>query len=222
MLFGGVTQMDVVKKKVGIIGGGKVGLTMFNLFHGSQLSEVIYVVDINASAPAREAARAAGVPDFDNMDRINRLPADFIVEVTGAQKVVERLNHIVEGTSQQIITHDMAYIVMQVLEEGNHRASQSVKCEIGQIHEKMDKSLQTIEDLVDNIGAVTSEMRILAINARIEAARAGEQGRGFAVVSAQMAKAVDSIQNIAVQIEKVNQVVHGASNKIQTTIDDLN
>jgi methyl-accepting chemotaxis protein len=86
----------------------------------------------------------------------------------------------------------------------------------------MDKSQQTIGDLVEEIEAVTAEMRILAINARIESARAGEQGKGFAVVSAQMAKAVDSVQNIAVQIEKVNKAVHGTTSEIQDTIDRLN
>jgi 23S rRNA U2552 (ribose-2'-O)-methylase RlmE/FtsJ len=81
---------------------------------------------MNVSAPAREAARTVSIANFDNLDKIPQIPVDFIVEVTGAQKVVDQLVRMVAEKNIQIITHDMAYIIMQVLEENNHRSSQLV------------------------------------------------------------------------------------------------
>jgi len=65
-------------------------------------------------------------------------------------------------------------------------------------------------------------MGILSLNARIEAARAGESGRGFAVVSEQMGKSVDTVRQIAVQINGVNNEFGDMAQEIQAAINRLN
>ncbi len=216
--------MEQIKKKIGIVGGGKVGLKMFNLFHNNNLSEVIFVVDVNPAAPARQAASQAGITTFGTLDDIGQHSVDFIIEVTGVAEVVEHLTHLVERRDDhlQVITHDMAYIILQVIEENNHRSQQAVMQDVDHIQHKMQDNLQTVEKLVQKIESVTAEMRILSLNARIEAARAGEQGKGFAVVAEQMAKSVDAVRDVAVQIDKVNKNVQDTTQEIQTTIERLN
>lgn len=213
--------MSTPSKKIGIVGGGKVGLNMFHLFNESEFTEVAYVVDVNANAPARMAARQAGVPAFVSINDIKAMKVDFIVEVTGIEDVVEQLSHLEGINHSQLITHDIAYVITKVIEESNRRTQTEVVDEVGQIQDKIDGSLKTIEDLVHKIDSVTSEMGILSLNARIEAARAGESGRGFAVVSEQMGKSVDTVRQIADQIDGVNHAFGDMAKEIQTAINRL-
>ena len=49
---------------------------------------------------------------------------------------------------------------------------------------------------VDSISRITSQMKMLAINAKIEAARAGQVGRGFSIVA-------DEVSNVGAQINDI-------------------
>lgn len=214
--------MSTPMQKIGIVGGGKVGLNMFHLFNNSEYTKVVFVVDVNNNAPARLAAKQAGIPSFSDLDEIRQIPTDFIVEVTGVQQVVEQLASLEETRDLQLITHDIAYIITKVIEESNRRTQQEVVNDVGQIDEKIGDSLKTIENLVHKIGSVTSEMGILSLNARIEAARAGETGKGFAVVSEQMGKSVETVRQIADQINGVNRDFGTMAKQIQAAIKRLN
>ena len=209
-------------KNIRIVGGGKVGLNMFHLFNNSEFTEVVYVVDVNQNAPVRLAAQQLGIPVYSDLRDINHISVDFIVEVTGMEDVAEQLKTLEQAHHIQVINHDMAYIITTVLDESTQRTQHEVVKDVGQIQEKIIHSLDTIKSLVHQIESVTSEMGILSLNARIEAARAGESGRGFAVVSEQMGKSVDTVRQIAVQINGVNNTFGDMAQEIQAAIDRLN
>jgi len=70
-----------------------------------------------------------------------------------------------------------------------------------------EKSLSSVDEIVDFIHDIASQSNILGINAAIEASRAGAEGRGFAVVAGE-------VRNLA-QLSKTN------SEKIRTTLQEL-
>lgn len=75
--------------------------------------------------------------------------------------------------------------------------------------------------LVDDIEGMTSEMRMLSLNARIEDARVGKLGRGFAVVAEQMGGSVDSVRDISKQIDGLRSAIQMKSNHIETALKRL-
>ncbi|TVP73219.1 MAG: methyl-accepting chemotaxis protein [Rhodobacteraceae bacterium] len=54
---------------------------------------------------------------------------------------------------------------------------------------------------VDSISRITSQMKMLAINAKIEAARAGQIGRGFSIVADEVSNVGGQINDIACDIQ---------------------
>ncbi|MDD3042513.1 MAG: methyl-accepting chemotaxis protein [Methanosarcinaceae archaeon] len=91
---------------------------------------------------------------------------------------------------------------------------------------KLGDVVNSLDNAVNNIGAVTGKIKsiadqtnLLALNAAIEAARAGEYGRGFAVVADEVRKlAADSRKST----DEINQIVTGVqkeTKKVTEAID---
>jgi hypothetical protein len=216
-----VTIQESQNNKIGIVGGGKIGLSMLDLFCKSQIATVSFVVDVNNSAPAIQAAREKGIPTFFAIDQALSIPVDFILEVTGSPKVIGVIQAAIAGKSIQLITHQMAYIILEVLEDNAKANRKEVVRDFEGIKDEITKSSDGIASLLDKINSTTREMNILALNARIEAARAGEHGRGFAVVAQQMALSTESVQRISKEIHQVNDSVNTTSNDIENVLQKL-
>lgn len=77
------------------------------------------------------------------------------------------------------------------------------------VNEKIEqsKSVEKINELTENIIAITSQTNLLALNASIEAARAGEAGKGFAVVADEIGKLAVNSAETASQIKDVSKQV---------------
>lgn len=206
---------------IGIIGGGKVGLDLFMQFSDSDTTQVLYVVDINPDAPAILAAKKAGVPTFKEIDQALSVVTSFILEVTGSEKVLEILSQKLSNSATRLITHEMAFVILRVIQENEQKARTSVVQEIGEIKAEIDKSLDAIDNLVSGIDNISSEMQMLSLNARIEAARAGEAGKGFGVVAEHMGQSVNSVVEIARQISQVSNAIQSTSSRIEKSVEKL-
>ncbi|HEX2981339.1 MAG TPA: methyl-accepting chemotaxis protein [Anaerolineaceae bacterium] len=208
---------------VGIVGGGKAGLQLFQLFSQSSRTRVLFVVDLNPEAPALQAARQAKVATYtDIREAIGKHPTDYVLEVTGSERVTSMLKEALANTTTQLITHDMASIILTVIDENRMKTKSSVLDDVVSIKGEINKSIASIEELVDNIDDIAVDMRYLALNARIEAARVGEAGRGFATVAEMMEKSASSVVDITREVEKVNTNIVAVSGKIEGAINRLN
>ena len=207
---------------IGIIGGGKVGLNILDLFTDSSLARVIFVVDRNSTAPALVKARQNKISVYNDIDQTLAIHnVDFIFEVTGSAQVSDYLKSKIAGTTTQLITHEMAFLVLQTVEQRDQAVKTQVSAEISGIRTEIKQSLSGIQNLVGDIKNISDEMIMLALNARIEAARAGEYGRGFAVVAQKMAESVHVVQAITPEIEKVSDNISAISDKIEVSLKNL-
>jgi methyl-accepting chemotaxis protein len=213
---------ELRQTSIGIIGGGKAGLALMELFRNYPGCRLEYVVDIDSNAPAMVQAAVCGIPTFSNFDAaLRNSKADIVFELTGSTKVAQEL---VEKSAEHhiaLVTHEAALLTLSAIEANTNRLQTEVIQEITAIKTEIVQSLQRINDLVDGIQNITAEMRMLALNAQIEAARAGEHGRGFGVVAQYMSSSVNSVRDISTQIETFNNDIQGVANRIELALEKL-
>lgn len=205
-------------KTIGIVGGGKVGLHLFQLFGSSKFSKVAYITDINANAPALIEAQKKHVPTYIDLLQALKTPVDFIFEVTGNAKVAQILAENLNPEVTKLVTHEMAQIILEVVDESDKKVKCASVDEIESIKTEILSHMDRLGQFVKNIEGIMSELNMLAINARIEAARVGEQGRGFMVVAAEMGKSANYVRQITDEISQIVDAIGLTSNKIDDSL----
>jgi methyl-accepting chemotaxis protein len=211
------------KSIIGIIGGGKVGQELLNLFNESDLTTVAYVMDIEPTAPALVAAKRSGIKTYTDLQwALKSTPVDYLFEVTGSDKVVEKIIEISEKCETRLVTHEMAHIIIEVIREKTEANRDMVSKDIIHIKDEIAESLDGTSKLLDGMDEIASNMRMLTLNARIEAARAGVNGRGFDVVAQEMGRYSDDIQQIVGEIKHVNKNILTVSEQIESSLEKLN
>lgn len=98
---------------------------------------------------------------------------------------------------------------------------------IEEIKENLSKAIQNstkvemINDLTNEILAISEQTNLLSLNASIEAARAGEAGKGFAVVANEIRALADSSHNTANKIQEISVMVTDSVNELSSNANSM-
>jgi hypothetical protein len=207
---------------IGIVGGGKAGMQLLELFSRDHQVKVAFVVDREQKALAMQTARARAIPTYDNFERaIASNKTDVIFEVTGSKAVSGKLKQLIEKTEIELVTHKTMANILTSINEANQEIRTVVSTDIRAIRDDISSSLDSISNLMENVEEITADMRILGLNARIEAARAGEAGKGFEVVAQQMTSSVDAVRNIVQEMVEVNTKIKAIAGQVDDSLEKL-
>jgi len=130
----------------------------------------------------------------------------------------EAHSEVVEMNNETINLLDYSKIMKSRAEEMKKAALETKEgtgSVVTEIVEKLDdaiensKSIAQINNLTQDILAISEQTNLLSLNASIEAARAGEAGRGFAVVAGQIRQLADSSKDAASNIQQLNSEIVG-------------
>jgi methyl-accepting chemotaxis protein len=83
--------------------------------------------------------------------------------------------------------------------------------EVEQAIVKLDRSTESIYEILESIKAISVQTNLLALNASIEAARAGEAGNGFTVVAGEIRKLAEESNTATESIGKILESTRGES-----------
>ena len=202
---------------IGIVGGGRTGLGLFNFFRESRIATVAYMVDPNTEAIGIQTARAADIRVFDHhAEAIRQLPCDFIFEATGKMEIAEDIARLIAGSGCQLVDHLASRLMVQVQNENMERLRTDLTTSLNAIRGEIGSSLDGSRNVVSRINQIMSSMQMLALNASIEAAKVGVHGKGFMVVADHLTKSVESVRNLTKEIETLNHRINQVSEKIDT------
>lgn len=85
--------------------------------------------------------------------------------------------------------------------------------------------IDSMNEVIEGINAISGQTNLLALNASIEAARAGEAGKGFAVVADEIRELADGTKKLTAHMDQFVEKIHNASQQsaasVTTTVDSL-
>lgn len=115
---------------------------------------------------------------------------------------------------------DKAIDILNELNQINKQTKEAVFVISEQTNTTNESALK-IKEATDMITDIAEETNLLSLNASIEAARAGEQGRGFAVVAAQIQKLAEQSNESARQIDDIIHSLIADSEKAVDTMEEV-
>jgi hypothetical protein len=213
---------DSKTSRVAIVGGGKAGLQLLIQFNESDLTQVVYVVDKDPAAMAVVAAQKKQIFTYtDFKSAIAENEVDFIFEVTGSDKVAALLQNALTGKNTKLVTHEMSFIMLKVMDDNRNKTTALVRNEISGIGQGIGNSLEAMGVTITDIKRTMAGLSLLSINARIEAAHAGEFGKGFDIVAQHVEESAESVRSMIGQIADVNSNILAISKQIENSLRKL-
>lgn len=137
--------------------------------------------------------RIYGYPIFDENKRV--------IGSVGIARNIETWTGLNKSAEELLVSSDeVGNIINQFLQVASQLNNDSVmlQTKADEINTKFQKTNQILE----SIKAISSQTRLIGLNAAIEAARIGEVGRGFGVVANEIRKLSGNSNDASVEIEK--------------------
>ena len=143
----------------------------------------------------------------------------------------------VAGVAAQIVVNTTRARAddVPVARQANVVGSQPHASEANQSAASLISATEDMDNIVQVINKIASQINLLALNATIEAARAGEAGKGFAVVASevkelatqtteatqQISKEIGSVQNVSESVGTILQTVSSSISDINEKVTEI-
>lgn len=169
----------------------------------SNVSEEMVASSKEVAGAVHEIAVGASEQAKD-VEETNHKTLSLSSQISDISNVTEQMTILSEEVSH---SNALGISKIEILREKSNESNQVIEAVHSIIHE-LSIRIKEIDDVIHSINAISDQTNLLALNASIEAVRAGESGKGFAVV--------------AQEVRKLAEQSKLATQKVQTTIGDIN
>ncbi|MEZ5758637.1 MAG: PAS domain-containing methyl-accepting chemotaxis protein [Emcibacteraceae bacterium] len=171
--------------------------------NGVPFKVVKFATDITDGVLARqEADRVSALVD-ERLDKILEAVSSADEQTTSvaaaSTQTMETVQAVSAATEQfQMSSNEIA----QSMENSRLEVSKTMQIanNADQSTQRLNSAAQSMNNIVDVIQEIASQINLLALNATIESARAGEAGKGFAVVASEVKSLAGQVATATTQI----------------------
>ena len=231
-------EIDPLKKRVDEI--GKLAVATGDII--DVLTEAVQLfMDCSGSLNENSVNLDEATRKLENVTSENKEIADDLSIMLNQtndsiEHIHEEMNNIVsltETVSEKVKQGEAdSEELIKSTEVNNRKLDEEIKKNISTLEgtmSNMQKALESlnaveqINELAEDIMAITSQTNLLSLNASIEAARAGEAGRGFAVVADEIGQLAEQSKQTAMNITEIvtasNQSVANVRDQVTSLIE---
>lgn len=215
-------------KRIGLIGGGRVGEEVLSILSSRKVVSVCYVVDTKSDAPAMILAAKLGIKALTNAETaLKSVDVDLVIHATGVPDMAMQLGRLLheKGASgaggaggAELISAEAALSLFHVFNERRDTTNQQAITDLNGVRREIDRNTRDVSKTLHGIEKISNELEVLAINAGIQASRAGEFGKGFAVVAGEVKSTARVARDLAGDIDRVISEISSMSSKIEQSL----
>lgn len=177
------------------------------------------LVDFNLNTTATTEEFAAGINSTNEIiASVNKNVQQMIGYLSTAEEAIEN------GAKQSLAISERATSISAEADSALTNTVSKVQLNTDTIHGILTdlQQISEINELIDDILNISTQTKLLSLNASIEAARAGEQGRGFSVVASEIGSLAASTAFTATKIQKVCQIANTSIKKTTEYLGSIN
>ncbi|GAB0055727.1 hypothetical protein SIID45300_00022 [Candidatus Magnetaquicoccaceae bacterium FCR-1] len=204
-------------KKIGIIGAGKEGCEVLELFSHNKSVEILFVADPDSAAPGLAMAKKLGIKTVSKPEvALKNFKTDLIVDCSGSPDVYRM---VVEAVGKDgVIDVSLILMLYKIFSEQRGQANHQVFTDLASVRQEIDRNTRDVSKTLHGIEKISNELEVLAINAGIQASRAGEFGKGFAVVAGEVKSTARVARDLAGDIDRVISEISSMSKRIDQSL----
>lgn len=133
------------KVRVGIIGAGKGGTSVYKTLRGIEHVEIVMVCDIRDKAPGMVLAREEEIQTCNTVEEFCRQEMEVIIEATGLSEVQQRIEKL-KASHTSVMEAEGANLMMYVIEEKEKLS------EVKRLKGKLDAILNSVQEAIEVAG----------------------------------------------------------------------
>ncbi len=206
----------------------------------AQLSESVDSINVNVESLVMAIGEVDGLAErnSDSAIQINTAIGEL---ANAAQSMASSVQDTAEQTSNmgmsiEDITTSIEDLTQAAnkIKDANHNAIDAMQSVLNSSNESVEAingitkkisetndAIEKINDAVAIITGISSQTKLLSLNASIEAARAGEHGRGFAVVASEIQQLAAQSEEGALTIQSIAKEISQLSNQSVKAAEDV-
>lgn len=149
--------------KVIIVGAGDGGTSILKAFQGIKAVQVLGICDVDNDAPGMQLARKFGIPTYNDINALLKLPAELIIEATGVEKVQQI---VYENKSDHLFVVEShgANLMMTIVEsreEMIHELHKEAE-KLAGMSEELSATMQNVSRMVDEVAKSSEQVAVRA------------------------------------------------------------
>jgi len=204
---------------VGIVGGGRGGQSILDIFSSSSQCRVSYIVDRSAAAPAFNSARKAGIETSTSVKNVVESNfVDLVVEATGIPTVLEGVKAWADDRTL-ILSSKIALLIFNIMNESRRDTFQEVHCDISNIRNSIEEETGRVKQTLLQVTDISLNMKLLSFNAGIEAAHAGKFARGFSIIAQEFGAISGKTRKLADEVNDITDSIAGLTDEIDRSLE---
>lgn len=126
-----------------IVGGGRGGSSLVNLFRDNRRAKINYIVDNNPDAPGLQLAREHGIRILSRIEELEGCTdLDLVINVTGHEELNEEIKKVVPDPSS-VLNTELSEIIHKILVD-----SVSLNRELDQVRHYLENIVSNSRDMI--------------------------------------------------------------------------
>ncbi|MEY8391680.1 hypothetical protein D3Z36_08245 [Lachnospiraceae bacterium] len=187
--------------------------------NSAQTEEYICILgqDVEATAQALSGISDGNANNAESIEKQTEMTENIQAMIQRTKEMSDDMLTLARQSREAVDGGQNSMNALQQQSDNMQKANEQVASSVVNLID----NARTVDEITEQIFAISSQTNLLALNASIESARAGEAGRGFAVVAEEIRQLADETRKLTETIQNIVQQLQQNADMAKRTVDNV-